>query len=66
MAVLISITILISRIHFCPPPIGALTDALKQRIDKRSLPSQQVATSRLGIKNVSKNVHCSLAEHIWA
>ncbi|XP_064395338.1 TBC1 domain family member 13-like [Halichondria panicea] len=32
---------------------SALTDALKQRIDKRSLPSQQVATSRLGIKNMS-------------
>lgn len=29
-------------------------DALKERVDRSSLPSQQVATSRLGVKNVGQ------------
>ena len=29
-------------------------DALKERVDRSSLPSQQVATSRLGVKNVAQ------------
>ena len=30
-------------------------EALKERVDRSSLPSQQVATSRLGVRNVSQN-----------
>lgn len=36
--------------HYCNHAAGI--EALKERVEKTSLPSQQVATSRMGARNV--------------
>lgn len=40
--------------HFMCPFSGTVLgiEALKERVDRSSLPSQKVATSRMGVKNV--------------